>query len=65
MRLPLAAVLTATALLATAPYGAGLDAAVGLVPEALPGRVVLLQLDFGLAQAVSVGPATLLPPRRP
>jgi hypothetical protein len=40
--------------------GSGLDVAVGLVPVALAERTLLLQVDAGFAQALPVGPATVL-----
>jgi hypothetical protein len=40
--------------------GNGVDVAVGLVPRALAARVLLLQVDAGFAQALPVGPATVL-----
>jgi hypothetical protein len=40
--------------------GSGADLAVGLVPEALGSRTLLLQVDAGFAQALPVGPATVL-----
>jgi hypothetical protein len=40
--------------------GNGVDVAVGLVPEALGARVLLLQVDAGFARALPIGPATVL-----
>jgi hypothetical protein len=38
----------------------GLDLNLGLVPVALQGGLVVLDLDFGAAQGLAIGPATLL-----
>lgn len=40
--------------------GSGLDLGVGLVPAALPGRVVLVPLDVGLARSLPIGPVSVL-----
>jgi hypothetical protein len=40
--------------------GGGADIAVGVVPSALPARVLFTQVDLGFAKAVTTGPARLL-----
>jgi hypothetical protein len=40
--------------------GNGVDVAVGLVPQGLGVKMLLLQVDAGFAQALPVGPATVL-----
>jgi hypothetical protein len=40
--------------------GLGLDLGVGIFPAALAARAVLLQFDAGFAQALAIGPATLV-----
>lgn len=40
--------------------GVGLDFGLGLVPQALAGRVALVEVEAGLAGARTVGPVTLM-----
>lgn len=40
--------------------GLGIDLGVGIFPAALAARAVLLQFDAGIAQALVIGPATLV-----
>jgi len=42
------------------PGRVGVDLSAGLVPVALQGGLLFLDLDIGLAKALAIGPATLL-----